>query len=453
MKRKWKRGLSILLCGVSIVLMGGCGSKEYFFSDYANGKEMYLGVFSSPLPNQQSYDECAAAGFNHVLMDETFDNTRGSALQEQTLQYCYNSDITALVMTSSFQNTHDETVDHTDYSKFEAYGGSFFYDEPYPNSFDYIAEAIPEFEQKYPDKTFMVNLHPCTVFLEEKAECNYNGKQYTYEEYLSEFKTKVLDKLSGPKMLSVDIYPLIDGNGRDNRILQQYLYNLEATAKLARGTDLMTHYYILTHGHGVCRAITSVADINFQYYTAMAYGVQGFSCFTYKQQKGSDGVGNDFAGNDGLVNWDITEKGVTSYTTDIYDFAKEANEKLRSFENVYLAFDWQKTMAIGGSESGEENACYTMLTENATKLEGISSISATQDTLVGYFLDGNNTKGYMVTNFSEPSKGLTDEVVVELKDATKVRVYQNGEMQELKPKNGKVKLTLSAGEGAFVLAI
>ena len=453
MKMKWEKGLSILLCGLTIFSMGGCGSKEYFFSDYANGKEMYLGVFSSPLPNQESYDECAAAGFNYVLMDETFDNIRGSALQEQTLQYCYNSDITALVMTSSFQNTHDETVDNTNYGKFEAYGGSFFYDEPYPNSFDYIAEAIPEFEQKYPDKTFMVNLHPCIVFLEETKECNYNGKQYTYEEYLQEFKTKVLDKLSGTKMLSVDIYPLVDGGGRDNRILQQYLYNLEATAKVARGTDLMTHYYILTHGHGDKRDITSVADINFQYYTAMAYGVQGFSCFTYKQQKGSDGIGNDFAGHEGLVNWDMTESGVTSYTTDIYDYVKEANEKLRSFENVYLAFDWKKTMAVSGSESSEENGCYTMLTENATKLDGLSSVSATQDTLVGYFVDGNNTKGYMVTNFTEPSKGLTDEVELKLNDASKVRVYQNGEMKELRPINGKLKLTLSAGEGAFILAI
>lgn len=254
-------------------------------------------------------------------------------------------------------------------------------------------------------------------------------------------------------MLSVDIYPLIDGNGRDHRILQEYLYNLEATAKVARGTDLMTHYYILTHGHGATRAITSVADINYQYYTAMAYGVKGFSCFTYKQQKGSDGLGNDFEGFDGLVNWDITEKGVTSYTTDIYDYAKEANKNLKSFENVYLAFNWQKTMAVSGSESGEKNACYAMLTENATELDGMSSISATQDTLVGYFVDGNNTKGYMVTNFSEPSKGLTDKVKLELEDCSKVRIYQGGEMKELKPRNGKVELTLSAGEGAFVLAI
>lgn len=453
MKKKWTKVTSLLICIILVFLLGGCGKREYFFSDYANGKEMYIGVFSSPIPTQESYDECANAGFNYVLMDETFDNLRGSALQEQTLQYCYNSDITALVMTTSFQNTHDTTADNTNYAKFDAYGGCFFYDEPYPNSFDYIADAIPEFEQKYPDKTFMVNLHPCTVFMEETKECNYNGKQYTYEEYLEEFKVKVLDKLSGTKMLSVDIYPLIDGNGRENRILQEYLYNLEATAKVARGTDLMTHYYILTHGHGITRGITSVADIDFQYYTAMAYGVQGFSCFTYKQQKGSDGLGNSFAGHDGLVNWDITDKGITSYTTDIYDYAKEANEKLRAFENVYLAFDWQKTMAVSGSESSEENGCYAMLTENATSIEGLKKVSATQDSLVGYFVDDNSTRGYMVTNFSEPSKGLTDEVELQFADCSKVRIYQGGDMKELKPKNGKVKLTLAAGEGAFVLVV
>ena len=110
-------------------------------------------------------------------------------------------------------------------------------------------------------------------------------------------------------------------------------------------------------------------------------------------------------------------------------------------------------MAVSGSESSEENGCYAMLTENATSIEGLKKVSATQDSLVGYFVDDNSTRGYMVTNFSEPSKGLTDEVELQFADCSKVRIYQGGDMKELKPKNGKVKLTLAAGEGAFVLVV
>jgi len=438
----------ILFC-VSLI---GCddNTRQYEFSDYDNDNKMYIGAFSSPLPTQQSYEEFAEAGFNYVLMDEDNGNKRGSALQEATLGYCNYVGVTALVMSFNFQGVHDENVDNTDYSKFPAYGGEFFYDEPWPDDFDYIKNEAIKFSNKYSDKIFMCNLHSCEPFIDQWTECFCNGKQYTYEEYLSEYIDGILSNVNGPKYLSVDLYPLLDGRGRDNQILREYLYNLEATAKLTRGTDIIQHYFILTHGYNKRRAPASLADITFQYYSAMAYGVKAFSCFTYKQQKSKE-----YIGFDGMLNWQVNSDGsYTSYTTDIYDYVKEANEYLRSFENVYLSFDWKKTMAVKGSESVGENYCYAMLTENAVSLNNLKHVSASQDTLIGYFKDAkNNTDGYMITNFSEPSKNLTDDIELLFENHKKVRIYQKGKCTEQKLTKGKLSLSLTAGDGAFVIAV
>lgn len=84
-------------------------------------------------------------------------------------------------------------------------------------------------------------------------------------------------------------------------------------------------------------------------------------------------------------------------------------------------------------------------------LDKISSVTATQDTLVGQFHDKDGNKGYVVTNFSDPYDELDDKVVLNFKDVNRAIVCRGGERKVYQIENNKLELDLGAGEGAFVI--
>lgn len=306
MKRKISMVLGIVL-SAALLLPGCTGEKEpgeVKFPQYGT-QSMELGIFSSPAPTQEAYNECAEAGFTYVLIDQNYCSIDSEGYK-QIMEYCNNAGMKAIPMTFN----KDNQIDFTDV---EGYAGKFFWDEPTYNDFDTIASWIAGFEaQNGTDKLFFNNLFP---FFSSALGCD------TYEEYLQGYVDKVLSKVNGEKWLSIDIYPLCS-SPRGNYIYDGYLYNLEASAQVAiANPDIIQHYYVQTHGHGFSgngyRDLESTADIRFQYNVAMAYGVKAFAAFTYPSQGGSD-----FSSGHGLVNnikignnW-ITER------TPTYDYVK-----------------------------------------------------------------------------------------------------------------------------------
>lgn len=91
-----------------------------------------------------------------------------------------------------------------------------------------------------------------------------------------------------------------------------------------------------------------------------------------------------------------------------------------------------------------------MLQHNKEKLKGLKAVTVTQDTLIGEF-SNNGTRAFMITNFVEPSSGMTDKVILDLATGTAAQVYINGEMTVKNVVDGKLAITLEAGEAAFVV--
>ena len=436
--KKMRRMICAVLATCTIVSMSltGCGAQQLsdpVFPIYGN-EQIELGIFSSPAPTQEAYNECAEAGFTFVATDQNYYSIT-SENYKKLIEYAHNAGMKSLPMTFN-------TNDTTDFTDVPGYGGKYFWDEPGYSHYDTIASWVDEFEAlNGTDKWFFVNLYP---YFAKNLGCD------TYEEYLQGYVDKVLSKVDGIKWFSIDIYPLCN-NVRGNYIADGYLYNLEASAQIALANpDLLTHYYVQTHGHGYMgngyRNLESVADIRFQYNCAMAFGVKAFSAFTYPNQGGAD-----FSWGHGLVkNIKLGETWVTE-RTPTYDYVKQANMELKEWDQVYLSFDYKGTKAIVGTlnERGY-NDNFDLLQHNKEQLSGIAKVTATQDTLIGEF-SKDGTRAVMITNFVEPSSALTDKVVRELASGRKAQVYISGKMTELDIFNNKLAITLNAGEAAFVV--
>ena len=420
-------------CSIASVALSGCIKPQLedpVFPTYGNDS-IELGIFSSPAPTQEAYDECAEAGFTFVLLDQ---NVYGidTASYKTLIEYAHNAGMKSLPMTFG-------TNDQTDFTDVPGYAGKCFWDEPYYKDFDAIASWVDEFEAKNgTDKWFFVNLFPFA------AGCD------TYEEYLQGYVDKVLSKVDGTKWFSVDTYPLCFDT-RGNYIYEKYLYILEAGAQIGlTNPDFLTHYYVQTHGHSVSsrdyRDLSSVADIRFQYNCAMAYGIEAFSAFTYPSQGGAD-----FSWGHGLVNNIKIGSNWVTERTPTYDYVKQANMELKEWDQVYLSFDYEGTKAVVGTlnERGY-NENFERLKHNKQWLSGVTKVTATQDTLIGEF-SNNGTRAFMITNFVEPSSGQTDKVIMELASGRKAQIYINGQMTECNIVNNQIAVTLNAGEAAFVV--
>ena len=396
-------------------------------------KEMPLGVFGAPYSSQAAYDECADAGFNFVLVDENY-GTIDSLAYKNILSYCIQSGMNPIAMTLNQNNT-------TDFSDIPGFAGKFFYDEPVASEFSTIASWIDSFEaQGYSNGIFLNNLFPSYA-----GESGYGAD--SYEEYLEGYIDQVLSKVNGPKWLSVDFYPLWMKTTGATNVHENYLYNLEATAQAAlahKDMDLTVHYFVQTHGFGDqewnVRDLSSIADIRYQYNCAMAYGVNAFSVFTYPTQGG-----DYFASGNGLV----TNNGDgTTTKNDAYYYVQQANSELKAWDEIYLSYDYEGTMAIGKTSAGENMA--NKLSHNLSSLSGTSVFTASNDTLIGQF-DKNGSKAYMVSNYSNPANGETDTVIMNFANGTVLQVIINGVMEEVTVSNGRLVLTLGAGEAAFVI--
>ena len=132
--------------------------------------------------------------------------------------------------------------------------------------------------------------------------------------------------------------------------------------------------------------------------------------------------------------------------TAVYNYVKSANANINYISELFVGYDYVGTKAVLGTGHAS-NACFNKLSNNLASVTGISTITASQDTLVGEFVKDSKA-GYMVTNFSEPSAALTDTVTLTFASSVTVDIYQNGTTTEWT--GTSLELTLAAGEGAFV---
>ena len=244
-----------------------------------------------------------------------------------------------------------------------------------------------------------------------------------------------------------DRYPLLKNIAKDKTITYSldigWLTNLETVAEQGKAGGFSTGVTLQSYGgewwsttyqwygENLKRDPISDADIQFQVYTALAYGMKSINYFTYwehplqtKEYYTSCMV--EYGENGGVE-------------TDVYNYVKHANEEIKKFDHVFLDYDWQETLSA--SDSKDTKGC-------------ISSWSQTSDVLISRMYDKKKQlNGFWLVNASDPYSKLEKTMDVTFANATRALVFVDGEQKIVSLTGGKYETTLAAGEGQFLIPI
>ncbi len=351
-------------------------------------------------------------------------------------------------------------------SSFGKHGGvmGMSYDEPTKAEIDEIAKYVDYFNRNGNGKNMLVNLFP-SFASSVKSDFGkwYNTTQQKYELYLQYYCDNVLSKLtSGEKWLSADRYLLTYDKNGNKCIDSGWLADVQSIAKVAKNYGAKTNFFIQTMPFGATNGVATGAkegsrdrvptynDIRLQQYALMAFGYDGISLFCY----GSPIADGEFASSQyGMIDRNGNK-------TEIYESVKKANNELLSFDHVLKQFAWQGVFTCDAGKtitgtSSTSNASFKSLDRiSLANVSSLSKVSASADTLCGYFKDAAGNDGIMVVNYNETTENLTDTVELTF-DSSKYNAavcYVGGVKKVFTGlTDGKLSLSLGAGEGIFVI--
>jgi hypothetical protein len=303
---------------------------------------------------------------------------------------------------------------------------------------DHIADRVPFFEEYFKGEKFVAALHPSTCVSTNGWPVDVN-----YEQYVESYCTKVLDQMSQDtyKLLMADVYPIV-AKGASKEIKVSHLYNLAVLATSAKDHGAHTNLAIQTLDH-MHYTVPTLADVRFQVYSALAFGFDGYTLYTFDTRPSTDKEENRL----GLVQ--------NGEKTVIYDRVKAVNDEVLAFDHVYKAFDWQGIIPVRVTKENasaynllEKSDKYILPQESSNVLKGIET---NNNVLCGVFEDKNKNEGFMIMNYSCSGSPCTAEVKLSLIDCNKAIVYINGQKEIIDVKQNTLTLSLTEGNGAFVI--
>ena len=336
----------------------------------------------------------------------------------------------------------DKLAELATYTMSNAFAGHFLTDEPQSGKWftdDELGELVNAYKlykQEFPKGEAFINLLPrdSSQFTSESMYIDY------VEEYI---ETIALDYngVPGTGYVSFDHYPL-----HEDGITSTHLRNLEIVANLCRENGLELRTYIKASelgdgGRGI-RATESVNDLYMQIYSALAYGSKEIIYYTW--------TNNEDIGDSVL-------DGDKPMATQVYNWAKQANNEVLGMSSAYMSFAWKSASVFGKTNLTQFNN----LKNKAGAYGYISSVSSSASVLIGNFddADGKYTygakNGYMVVNYGN-TDGNTAESSISITfngTPTRALVYENGMAKVYALNNNVLTLNLQLGEGAFVIPL
>ncbi len=323
-----------------------------------------------------------------------------------------------------------------------AFDGVSLIDEPKYTKFQAISETYHAIKAADPDCNVMLNLLPFAENSNQHLDLYCGSLEFSAEEayrkYLDEYYDKIGKDLG---YLMYDDYPLLQGG-----VLPTFLYCNQVISDFCKEKNLerSTVYQTCIYSN---RRQVSDADIFFQLNLGMAYGNKTYSYYTYYPIVNSNETNMD-NGDAYIVNYDGSTN--PKYYT-LQSFHKEMQFNAKALVNFeYQGMQHKVKLPI------DSQAYLNRLRNDEFKLlKGYTfemKVQAGGVLLVTELYDQNNDQyGYYVVNVTDPQ--FTSEAVVELDfGAYKyAQIYQFGQATNVCLKEGKIKVSLGSGRGAFVM--
>lgn len=337
-----------------------------------------------------------------------------------------------------------------DLSAYKTFKGFTFRDEPWIESVRAFGAVREYLQGLKPDSYFFTSCFPIYVSdMEALTTEKTDNKEEAYRSYVDAFA-------EAGGTFAYDSYPLwVDPVMGGTYLDTTWFQNLRIVAESAKENKYDAGITIQSTTWGAPgaeytqkhnREIQTKADVGFQMYTALAYGMKYVSYYTYWQHW-SDGPGSIHYS--AMVNYP-KENGGEPVKTDAYYAVKDVNLEVKKFDHVFLNYDWQGTMQVV-PEGKTASAVLSQV--GGYKNARIASAAATEEAIIGCMKDADGYDGYWIVNATDPGQNKANSVTVEFKKATKAIAYILGEETEITLENGKYTFELASGDGVFVIPI
>ncbi len=234
----------------------------------------------------EHYETIRRANFNLVLPSFRYDDEQ----QLQMLDHCQSTGLRGVVNVkrlapptadgpapANWKELVQSAVDR--FAKHPALYGYMIRDEPNAEVFSQLGRVAAEFRQADPVHDICVNLFPIYASSEQLGTASY-------EQYLDEFLGTVK-----PPALCYDHYPFMR-HGEDR---QDYFHNLEVARRACLKHRTPLWIVVLSSWWQHFRTPTD-AELRWQAYGALAYGIQGIAYFTYWPAKDDYAAIVDYGG-------------------------------------------------------------------------------------------------------------------------------------------------------------
>ena len=244
-----------------------------------------------------------------------------------------------------------------------------------------------------------------------------------------------------------NIFNSITGYESTISLRTDWLKNFDIASYYADKNDKPFWYTLLTTQHLSDGDETkyidpTAADLKYQMYVAMTYGATNLIHYTFA------GTG-DYIIDGAMFNQNTGE------WTQTYNDVKDASTAIGKWDHVFMSFDWLGASTVTGS-SAQTGLITNDLTHSvAVNQFGVmSSVTSTQDVVIGHFEDENGYDGVMITNLTVPNNVTAASVTVTFNSEYKaVKVYQNGEEKIVFLNNGVLTLDVASAEGVFLIPV
>ena len=190
--------------------------------------------------------------------------------------------------------------------------------------------------------------------------------------------------------------------------------------------------------------IESSAEMSWQIYTALAYGMKELNYFEYWEGKtqAKDGERHYLS----MVEYPDAPNatGAKSQKTATYGYVQQVNQEIKKFDHVFMDFDWQDSVK-------QDTAANSVAVGSAT-----FDVSGSGSALISEMKDSEKDKlGYWIVNATNPiGTPVTETVTAHFAGATHVMTWKDGNQSLVKlAKKGEYTTTVAIGEGQFMIPL
>ena len=401
--------------------------------------------------NRGIVNDIVLAGFNTLALTGFTPYPTNAAnvnTIKNVINLFYEYGIKTLVYAGNHHNevnaTYEDVSEFPDFSDCDGFLGFYAWDEATTaEQFSALVDYAEMFK---------------TVYGTSSDYMYFNDVGYAY---LDEYCEQVLANLPEgvEKYLSTYSYPI----KTDHTLGAYFLSNLVTLKLLSLEYGAKSTVMLQSSTWDDAVGLPTLNELRLQVYAALAFGIDDLSFFTYSTLTGND---------DGTAPVDAN-----GCHNDAYDNLKTVLTEVNALDEVLQWFKWQGVILNVESGSDDEvsynNAIngyrpiisgkstdvgsvglgdYLLEASDTVLLSNVTNGAYAHNFILGVFVDNNGNEGYMLSNYNDLTKTRSQKVTLTFsQNVTKVYIYRQGVKNEVNVVNNTLDVTLSNGEGVFIL--